>query len=67
MRMRKKIALVNDDTVINYKEIDTLMRLLTPQGKLLPRRRIGCDSKTQHRIRTEVHRARFMGLLPYGN
>ncbi|MCA8961108.1 MAG: 30S ribosomal protein S18 [Planctomycetes bacterium] len=67
MRFKKKANLVTDDTVINYKDIDTLLKFMTPQGKLMPRRRIGCDAKTQHRIRTAILRARTLGLLPYGN
>ena len=67
MRFKKRQNLVTQDTVINYKEVDTLTKLLSAQGKMLPRRRIGCDAKTQHKIRREIHRARLLGLLPYGN
>lgn len=64
--LRKRAALVPPGARIDYKETDLLLKLLTPQGKILPRRRIGCDAKTQHRIRQAIHRARFVGLLPYG-
>lgn len=64
---RRKPPAPPKDAYINYKDVDTLSRFMTPQGKLQPRRKIGGDAKLQHRIREAVQRARFMGLLPYGS
>ncbi len=63
---RKRASLLPSGADINYKNYDLLQKLMTPQGKILPRRRIGCDAKTQHKIKQAIHRARFIGLLPYG-
>ncbi|MEE8141959.1 MAG: 30S ribosomal protein S18 [Planctomycetota bacterium] len=67
MERRRSYNLLSTEDRINYKNIDLLQRLMTPQGKILPRRRIGCDSKTQHKIKKAIHRARYMALLRYGD
>ena len=64
---KRTYNLLSVDDKIDYKNIDLLSRLMTPQGKILPRRRIGCDSKTQHKIKKAIHRARYIGLLRYGD
>lgn len=51
---------------IDYKNVDLLSKALSPQGKLMSRRRTGADAKTQHRLRKAILRARFMALIPYG-
>ncbi|MFN0057266.1 MAG: 30S ribosomal protein S18 [Planctomycetota bacterium] len=63
---RKPGVVVTKGTRINYKELETLAKCMTPQGKILPRRRLGVDAKTQHALKVAIHRARFLGLLPYG-
>lgn len=64
---RRRPAVIEDPDKINYKDVDLLTKCLSPQGKLQPRRRLGCDAKTQHKVRQAIHRARFIGLLPYGS
>ena len=65
---RKRIAeeILGSRLYVDYKDIELLQKCLSPQGKILPRRRLGTDAKTQHKIKRAIHRARFMGLLPYG-
>lgn len=67
MMERRRGPLISKDAHIDYKNVELLSRLMTPQGKILPRRRIGCDAKTQHRIKRAIHRARYMAMLPYGD
>ena len=50
---------------IDYKDLDSLSKLLTAQGKMFSRKRSGNCAKCQRRVRTAVKRARFIALLPY--
>jgi small subunit ribosomal protein S18 len=50
---------------IDYKDVNTLRRFVTEQGKILPRRVTGTSSKFQRLLTTAIKRARFMALLPY--
>ena len=64
---KKKIEnVVGDRPYVDYKDLELLQKCVSLNGKLLSRRRLGTDAKTQHRIKRAVHQARFMGLLPYG-
>ncbi len=50
---------------IDYKDVDSLRKVLTEQGKLQGRKRSGCNAYTQRQITLAVKRARLMGLLPF--
>ena len=50
---------------VDYKEIDSLRRLCTAQGKLFSRKRSGNCAKHQRAVKTAVKRARIMALLPF--
>jgi len=50
---------------VNYKDENTLRRLVTEQGKLLPRRMTGMCARHQRQVGTSVKRARYLALLPY--
>lgn len=50
---------------IDYKSVEELRRMLTPNGKIYTRKRLGADAREQRRIAQAVKRARYMGLLPY--
>ncbi len=64
---RKRQPLVLPGDTIDYKNQALLHKLVNPQGKILPRRRIGCDIKTQHEIKKAIHRARYLAFLGYGD
>ncbi|MBK9120273.1 MAG: 30S ribosomal protein S18 [Phycisphaerales bacterium] len=49
----------------DYKDVATLQRLTTAQGKLFSRKRTGLDAEAQRRVALELKRARFMALMPY--
>lgn len=51
--------------VIDYKEIGTLQKLSTSQGKLHSRKRSGTCAKHQRQLKRAVKRARFLAFLPY--
>ncbi len=50
---------------INYKDDKTLSRLMTEQGKILPRRMTGTCARHQRQICTAIKRARYLALVPY--
>ena len=50
---------------VDWKDVPTLQRLCTGQGKLLGRKRSGSSASFQRKVSQAVKRARYMGLLPY--
>lgn len=51
--------------LIDYKFLEPLQKVITPQGKLFSRKRSGYCSGCQKLVKLSVKRARYMGLLPY--
>jgi small subunit ribosomal protein S6 len=52
-------------TLLNYKDVSTLSRFLTEQGKILPKRTTKVSAAFQRQLGSAVKRARFLGLIPY--
>jgi small subunit ribosomal protein S18 len=50
---------------VDYKDTETLKRMMTSHGKILSRKRSGVSAMEQRMVSTAVKRARFIGLLPY--
>ncbi len=50
---------------IDYKDLETLRRFLTPSARIQPGKRTGVCSKNQRMLSLAVKRARYMGLLAY--
>jgi len=50
---------------VDYKDVRTLTKLTTAQGKLFGRKRSGNCAKHQRHVKLAVKRARFLALLPY--
>ena len=50
---------------VDWKDVQTLQRLCTGQGKLLGRKRSGSNAAFQRKVSQAVKRARYMGLMPY--
>ena len=50
---------------VDYKDIGTLAKLTTNQGKMFSRKRSGNCAKHQRSTKRAVKRARFLGLMPY--
>ncbi len=55
----------NAPEVVDYKDVNTLQKFMSPQGKLFDRKRLGNCAKHQRAIARAVKRARFLGLLRY--
>jgi small subunit ribosomal protein S18 len=51
--------------VIDYKDIQTLQKLCTSQGKLFSRKRSGNCARHQRKAKWAIKRARYMALMPY--
>ncbi|NJL94271.1 MAG: 30S ribosomal protein S18 [Anaerolineae bacterium] len=50
---------------IDYKDVETLKRYITEEGKIRPRRQTNVCSKCQRALAVAVKRARHLALLPY--
>ena len=53
------------DNYIDYKDVETLKKFLTPQGRIQAKKRSASPAKEQRQIALAIKRARYMGLLPY--
>lgn len=54
-----------DCKYIDFKDLDTLRKYTTQNGKIQSRKRNGTCSHCQGLIKAAVKRARFMALMPY--
>ncbi len=52
-------------TLLNYKDVSTLARFLTEQGKILPKRTTKVNAAFQRQLGRAVKRARYLALIPY--
>jgi len=50
---------------VDYKDIETLQKLLTNRGKIYSRKRSGNCAGCQRKAKRAIKRARYMALLPY--
>ncbi len=51
--------------LLNYKDVSTLSRFVTEQGKILPKRTTKVTAAFQRQLGSAVKRARYLSLLPY--
>jgi small subunit ribosomal protein S18 len=66
-RPKLKVARTSaDGTVyIDYKDTESLRKLMSGNGKILSRKRTGASAMEQRMIARAVKQARYMALLPY--
>ncbi len=64
---RKKVCAFCQGKVdaIDYKDVATLKKYVSENGKILPRRMTGVCAKHQRVLATAVKRARITDLLPF--
>ncbi|MBC7771339.1 MAG: 30S ribosomal protein S18 [Pyrinomonadaceae bacterium] len=55
----------NESEYVDYKDVENLRRLMSPNGKIYGRKRLQTSAHEQKLIGQAVKRARFLGLLPY--
>jgi len=67
VRPHRKVCIFckNKSKSIDYKDVETLKTLITPNGKISARRATGTCAKHQRELAVAIKRARFMALLPY--
>ena len=53
------------EAAVDYKDVRTLSKLVTAQGKLFGRKRSGNCAKHQRQVKQAVKRARFLALMAY--
>lgn len=51
--------------VIDYKDVEKLRRMMSPNGKIFTKKRTSSTSGEQRMLSQAIKRARYMGLLPY--
>jgi len=55
----------NGTKYVDYKDVEELRRMLTPNGKIHGRKRLSTSAREQRMIAQAIKRSRYMGLLPY--
>jgi small subunit ribosomal protein S18 len=50
---------------IDYKDTESLRKMISQNGKILSRKRTGVNAMEQRMLARAVKRARYMSLLPY--
>ncbi|HEY6564133.1 MAG TPA: 30S ribosomal protein S18 [Pirellulaceae bacterium] len=50
---------------VDYKDVELLKKLVNRHGRIVGRRKSGCNASSQHAVTKAIKRARFMALLPY--
>lgn len=49
----------------SYKDIDNLVKFLSPRMKLLSREKTGVCAKDQRKLTKEIKYAQYLALIPY--
>lgn len=52
-------------TYVDWKDVDKLRRMMSPNGKIYTRKRLSTTASEQRLVAQAIKRARFMALLPY--
>jgi small subunit ribosomal protein S18 len=66
---RPKIRVAKTSSVgkvyVDYKDVESLRKMLSLNGKILSRKRTGASAFEQRMITDAIKRSRFLGMLPY--
>ena len=67
VRPHKKVCYFKKNNIkyIDYKDVELLKSMITPNGKISARRATGTCAKHQRELAKAIKTARFMALLPY--
>ena len=63
--MQKNYFKENKIAHVDYKDVETLKKFLTPHARIQGKKRSGLPSVDQRAVSEAVKRARYLGLLPY--
>ena len=66
-RPKLKIARMSASgtSYIDYKDTESLRKMISGNGKILSRKRTGATAMEQRMLARAIKRSRFMALLPY--
>lgn len=66
-RPKVKVAktTTSGDVFIDYKDTESLKKMISGNGKILSRKRTGATAMEQRMLAKAIKRARYMSLLPY--
>ena len=66
MRSRKKQCYFKKNHIkyVDYKDVETLKKFISSDGKITPRAITGTSAKYQRQVAVAIKNARYMGLLP---
>jgi len=66
-RPKLKIARTSESgtTYIDYKDTESLKKMISGNGKIQSRKRTGATAMEQRMLARAIKRARYMSLLPY--
>lgn len=64
---KKRVSRLSENGIIyvDFRDTKLLVRYLTEQGKIVPRRTSGNDVQQQRQLAEAIKRARHLALLPY--
>lgn len=62
---RRRIQQAQQQSDIDYKDLDTLRQFVGETGKIVPSRITGTSAKFQRHLAREIKRARYLALIPY--
>ena len=64
---RKKVCYFTKNNIetIDFIDVELLIRFVSANGKIIPRRVTGTKAKYQRMLATAIKRAREMALFPY--
>ena len=61
----RRRRVIDESTLVDWKNVDWLRRFLSEQGRILPRWMTGNSQQRQREIARAIKRARHMALLPF--
>ncbi len=53
------------EVYVDWKDAESLRRMMSPNGKIYGRKRLGTTAREQKMVAQAIKRARYMGLLPF--
>ena len=63
IQQKKHCLFCVDKREVDYKDVQTLKRFISPRAKIFPPKRTGACAKHQRQISQAIKRARTMALL----
>ena len=64
---KKRISRLSENGImfVDFRDTKFLVRYLSEQGKIVPRRTSGNNAQQQRQLATAIKRARHLALLPF--